>query len=137
MAGTAFTMVLLAIAAVIAIVLGTVGISGVLAHVVAARRREIGIRMALGAHRGRILGMVLLQAGKIVVVGTLLGVAAAVAMTRVLDALLFGVTPLDVPTFGGVAILLAVVAIPAHADGGGQPVEGRRHGNRAAHGAVL
>ncbi len=113
MASTSFTMVLLAIGAAMALLIGTVGIYGVMSYVVSQRTREIGVRMALGAAAPNILKMILRQGLVVIVTGAILGVAAAVAVTRLLRALLFGVEPVDPLTYAGVALLLAVVALTA------------------------
>jgi putative ABC transport system permease protein len=99
--------------AVLALALAAVGIFGVLAFSVSQRTREFGIRMALGAQSGDVLGMVLREALKIAAVGVMAGLIAAAILTRSLASLLFGVAPLDAVTFAGAAALLAVVALAA------------------------
>jgi putative ABC transport system permease protein len=94
-------------------VLTAVGIYGVMAYAVTQRRHEIGIRMALGAHPGEILRLVLRQGTQITIAGVTLGVLGALALTRLLAELLFGVQPRDPATFVVVAVLLAVVALLA------------------------
>jgi predicted permease len=103
----------------VAVVLAMTGIYGVMAFSVTRRAREIGIRMALGAGRGRVLWLVLGQAAAVTVIGIALGLGGAVALTRYLDQLLFGLTALDPATFTGVALLFGAVAtaaafVPAH-----------------------
>jgi putative ABC transport system permease protein len=110
---------LLGIFAGVAIVLAMTGIYGVMAYSVTRRAREIGIRMALGASRGRVFGLVLGQAAAVTLIGMALGLGGAVALTRYLDQLLFGLTALDPATFIGVALLFGAVAtvaafVPAH-----------------------
>ena len=98
--------------AVIAIALAAVGLYGVVAYSVTLRTREVGIRMALGATAGRVLRAFLREGLALGIVGATLGTAGAIALTRVLDALLFGVTPLDRMTFATVgALLIAIVAL--------------------------
>ena len=102
--------VLLGIFAVVAVILAVTGIYGVMAYSVAQRTREIGVRMALGAGRLRILKLVLGESGMVSVVGIALGLAGAAAVTRYLEGLLFGLTALDPGTFVSVALVLAAVA---------------------------
>jgi ABC-type antimicrobial peptide transport system permease subunit len=110
---------LLGIFAGLATLLAAIGSYGVLAYMVAERRREIGIRIALGAGRGSVLRMVLSQGLGLTVVGVASGLAVALAMNRVLGSLLFGVRPSDPATIAGVVVLIAAVALmacylPAH-----------------------
>ncbi|HEV2131108.1 MAG TPA: ABC transporter permease, partial [Longimicrobiaceae bacterium] len=104
-----FTMVLLAVFAAIALVLGAVGIYGVIAYAVGRRTHEIGIRMALGAGAGSILRMVVGQGVVLVGLGVALGLLAAYGATRVLSSLLYGVTATDLATFVAVPLLLLSV----------------------------
>ncbi|HSM61303.1 MAG TPA: FtsX-like permease family protein, partial [Longimicrobiales bacterium] len=113
MAQTSFTLVMLAIAAGVALFLGSVGIYGVISYVVSQRTREIGIRMAMGAERTTVRGMVLRQAGTLAGAGVLVGLVTAAALTRLMAALLYGVDPLDPVTFGAVALALSAVALLA------------------------
>jgi predicted permease len=108
-----FTMLTLAIAAGLALVLGAVGLYGVLSYVVAQRTREIGIRMALGAQVGELRRMVVAQGSRVTMVGVVVGVIGAVGLTRVLDSLLFGVRPIDVPTFAAMSAVMLGVALLA------------------------
>ncbi|MGI9179681.1 MAG: ABC transporter permease [Longimicrobiaceae bacterium] len=108
-----FTMVLLAVFAVIALLLGAIGIYGVIAYAVGRRTHEIGIRMALGAGAGTILRMVVGQGVVLVGLGVTLGVLAAFGVTRVLSSLLYGVTTTDLATFVAVPLLLLSVALLA------------------------
>jgi putative ABC transport system permease protein len=105
-----FTMTLLAALAVTALVLALAGIYGVLSYAVSQRRSEMGVRMALGASKGSVLRLVMLQGMRPVVIGLVVGVAGAVALSRFMTSLLFGVTPSDWPTYAGVALLLLVAA---------------------------
>lgn len=113
LAATSFTMVLLAIGALMALLIGTVGIYGVMSYAVAQRTREIGVRMALGAAGSSIVGMVLRQGLIVIAIGTVLGVLGAVALTRVMRSILFGVEPIDPLTFASVGLVLAAVALAA------------------------
>jgi putative ABC transport system permease protein len=99
--------------ALVALVLGSVGIYGVMAHVVAQREREIGVRMALGALPGQILGLVVSQSAWLVGAGIVAGTAGALAVTRLLTGLLFQVRPTDPLTFIGTALVLVVAAAGA------------------------
>ena len=99
--------------AVIALLLALLGIYGVIAHRVAQRTREIGVRVALGAARGPILAMVLREGLVLAGTGVLLGAAAAFAATRLLASFLFGVPPTDAITFVGAAVLLVGAALAA------------------------
>ena len=102
----AFVMVLLIIAAGFAVLLSAVGLYGVISYMVAQRRREIAIRMAVGAQVGDIRRLILVEAGWMALVGTALGVASAVMLTRRLQALLFETSPLDPTVFLAVSTLL-------------------------------
>jgi putative ABC transport system permease protein len=99
--------------AVLALILAIVGLYGLISHMVLQRTREIGIRVALGAQRPDILKMVLRQGIVAVLAGVGIGIVAALALTRLLSSLLYGVTPGDWVTFVSVALLLVVVAIVA------------------------
>jgi predicted permease len=108
-----FYTALLGCFAVVALALAMVGVYGVTAFSVAQRRREIGIRMALGARRGSVLGLVLGQALLLAGLGVALGLAAALALVRVAASLLFGVSATDLGSFAGGALLLVALAIVA------------------------
>jgi ABC-type antimicrobial peptide transport system permease subunit len=97
----------------LALVLAAVGIYGVIAYTTRQRTREIGIRMALGAQRSQILRLVLGQGLRLTTIGLALGLALSLTLTRLLSRLLFGVTPTDLVTFGGVTLLLCAVALGA------------------------
>jgi predicted permease len=112
-ARTSFTLVMLGIAGTMALALGIIGIYGVMSYTVSQRQREIGIRLALGAQGGDVLQMVLRQGTKLAVVGVAIGIAAALALTRVMTNLLYGVTAHDPLTFLAVAALLVLVALLA------------------------
>jgi putative ABC transport system permease protein len=105
-----FSLILLGVFAVMALVLSVVGIYGVTAYTVARRTREVGIRMALGARRSEVLALLLRQVSAPVLVGLGAGLAASLGLTRVLASMLFGVTPTDPATFAAVVIVLAGVA---------------------------
>jgi putative ABC transport system permease protein len=99
--------------ATLALILAIVGLYGLISHMVLQRTREIGIRVALGAQRRDILKMVLRQGIVATLAGVAIGIVAALALTRLLSSLLFGVTPGDWATFLSVAVLLLVVAVVA------------------------
>ncbi len=105
--------ILLGVLGGLALALASVGLYGVMAYSVAQRTQEIGVRMALGANRWNVLTMVLRQSMSLAIVGLGLGLAGAVAVSRVVSRLLFGLSPLDPVTFGGVAALLVSVALVA------------------------
>ena len=108
-----FRMVLLALFAVTATLIATCGLYGLMAYAVTQRRREIGVRMALGADRRDVLRLVLARALRIVVAGLIVGLAGAVGVTRVLQRFLFGVTPTDPIAFTIVTLLLMAVGLMA------------------------
>jgi len=90
--------------------LAAVGVFGVMSYIVSRRTHEIGIRLALGAQKGPVLGMLLRQGMAPVALGVALGLIGALALTRMMSSLLFGVSPTDPPTFAGVTTLLVIVA---------------------------
>ena len=108
-----FYMLLLSAFAGLALALAAVGVYGVIAYSVTQRTHEIGIRMALGAKRSRVLRMIVGQAVGLAVAGVGIGLAAAAAATRVLARFLFGVKPIDALTFGAMAAVLIAVAVGA------------------------
>jgi predicted permease len=113
MAQTSFALVILGIASGVTLLLGVVGIYGVIAYVVAQRRREVGIRMALGARAGEVQRM-FVSSGMIVTgVGLVAGLVGAFAATRLLTAVLFGVNPFDPVTYGAVFGVLALTSFIA------------------------
>jgi ABC-type antimicrobial peptide transport system permease subunit len=109
----AFTMVLLAIAAAATMLLGLIGIYGVMSYIVSQRTSEIGVRLALGAEPGSIAGMIVRQGGAVAVAGIGAGLATALAGSRVIESLLYGVSPRDPLVFGATTILLLAVALGA------------------------
>jgi predicted permease len=113
MASLSFTMLMLGIAAVLALILGAVGLYGVLSYVVAQRTREIGIRMALGAEAGALRRMVVAQGGRMTLIGVGIGVIAAALLTDVLNSLLFGIKAFDLPTFAVMSAIMIGVAMLA------------------------
>ena len=108
-----FAMVLLAAFAGLALLLASVGIYGVIAYVVGQRTQEIGIRMALGAHRTDVLRLMLWEGMQLALIGVAIGVAAGLALTRLMTKMLYGVTATDPRTFSGVALILLLVAVAA------------------------
>jgi len=111
--GRRFALVLIGAFATIALLLSVVGVYGVTTYGVAQRTREIGIRRALGAQPSAVLGLLLRQGLLLILAGTVLGVAASVALTRFLASMLFEVTPTDPMTFALVVALLSGAAILA------------------------
>ena len=97
----------------LALVLATIGLYGVVAYSVGQRTQEFGIRMALGAQRSDVVRLVLTQGLKLALAGTAIGIAVALALSRVLRQFLFGVRPADPVTIIGVALLLTIVALAA------------------------
>jgi predicted permease len=127
-----FTMLLLGTFAAAAIALAAIGVHGVLTCVVGRRTAELGLRMALGATRGDVLRLVAGQGAVLALLGLALGLAGALAATRLLDALLFGVTPTDPATFVAVAAVVFAVAmlsalLPARRAASVAPLEALRH----------
>jgi predicted permease len=112
-ARTSFTLVMLGIASTMALALGLIGIYGVISYTVSQRKREIGIRLALGAQSEDVVSMVLKQGAKLALLGVCIGVAAAFALARLMTSLLFGVTAHDPLTFAAVAALLILIALLA------------------------
>ena len=110
MARTSFTLVMLAIAGGMALVLGIIGIYGVISYAVTQRTREIGIRMALGAHAGELQRMFVRHGLILAGVGVAIGAAAAVGLSRLMKSLLFEVSPLDPVTYAAVAVVLVTSA---------------------------
>ena len=108
-----FSMLLLGVFAVLALVLAAVGIYGVMSYSVMQRTREIGIRMALGAQRRDVLRMTVAQGLKLVGLGVVIGLGAAVILTRVMTTLLFGVSATDPTTFVSISVVLIGVAVLA------------------------
>lgn len=113
MARASFTLMLLGVAGVMALLLSAVGMYGVLAYLVAQRRSEMGVRLALGALPGQVVRMIVGQSLRLAGIGVAVGLVGAVVFTRSLDSLLFGVSPTDPWTLGGAAALLLAVALLA------------------------
>jgi len=113
LAARRFSMILLGSFALVALVLASVGIYGVLAYLVGQRTQEIGIRIALGAGQYDVLRLVVGQGAKMAILGVVLGLAAAIGLTRLMSDMLYGVSATDPLTFTAVAILLILVALVA------------------------
>jgi predicted permease len=116
----------------LALALACVGIYGIMAYSVANRRSEIGIRMALGAQPGQVRGMILRESTWLAGAGIVVGVAAALLLTRLVKSMLYGIQPYDPPTLAGGVLILLVVAlasswIPARRAAGVQPMDALRH----------
>jgi hypothetical protein len=126
-----FTMLTLGIASGLALILGTVGLYGVLSYVVAERTREIGVRMALGAQAEQVRGMVVRQGARVVGAGVAIGILAALASTRALGSLLYGIQAVDAATFAGMAAMMVAVGLlasylPARRASNVDPIESLR-----------
>jgi putative ABC transport system permease protein len=126
-----FTMELLAIAAAMALILSTIGIYGVISYIVGRRTSEIGIRMALGAQASRVGSLVVLQSLKLTAIGVVIGIMAALGVTRALRSVLFDVSPTDPVTLLSVSAIMLIVAViasyvPAHRAMSVDPVEALR-----------
>jgi ABC-type antimicrobial peptide transport system permease subunit len=106
-------MLTLGIASALALVLGAVGLFGVLSFVVAERTQEIGVRMALGAQARQVRRMVLSQGARVAALGVVLGALGAIAATRALASLLFGIAALDLATFAVMSLAMVAVALLA------------------------
>jgi ABC-type antimicrobial peptide transport system permease subunit len=113
LARTSFTLVMLAIAGAMALLLGVVGIYGVISYSVSQRTREIGIRMALGARKDELTRMFVGQGLRLAVIGVACGLVAALGLTRLMKSLLFEVNPMDPLTFISVALGLVLSAAVA------------------------
>jgi ABC-type antimicrobial peptide transport system permease subunit len=117
---------------VLALALACVGIYGIMAYSVANRTNEIGIRLALGAQPGQVRGMILRESGWLASVGVVVGVGGALALTRLVKSMLYGVQPWDPATLvaGGLLLLAVALAaswIPARRAAGVQPMDALRH----------
>ncbi len=112
---TSVTMVLLGLSAVVAILLGSIGVYGVVSYLVSQRRNEIGIRMALGAGRQEVQRIFLLNGLKTAIAGTALGLVGSFVLTRLLGSLLFQVQPFDPPTYFVAAIVILGISLLASA----------------------
>jgi predicted permease len=113
LARTSFTLVMLAIAASMALLLGVVGIYGVISYAVSQRKREIGIRAALGAQQGELQRMFVRHALALAGVGVAIGLGAAAGLTRLMSTLLYGITPLDPMTYAVVPVILVIATVLA------------------------
>jgi ABC-type antimicrobial peptide transport system permease subunit len=108
-----FSMDIVAAFAVTALLLAALGIYGVISFIVSERTRDIGIRLALGAQRGKIMGMILRQGLGLATAGAALGLVGSVIVSHLMAGLLFGVSPTDLLTFAGVTLVLTAVALAA------------------------
>jgi putative ABC transport system permease protein len=111
MASLSFTMLMVGIAAVLALVLGAVGLYGVLSYNVMRRAQEIGVRMALGAEAGTVRRMFIWQGTRVTLAGVAVGLAAATGLTRYVQTLLYGVERLDATAFAGMSVVMLAVAL--------------------------
>ena len=133
MARTTFMLLLLGVAAAMALVLSAVGMYGVLSYLIGQRRGEMGIRLALGASGGQVTRLVVWESAQLAAAGVIIGLAGALATTRVMQSLLFGVSATDPLTLGVVTVLLLGVAVaaawlPARRASRVDPVEALRAG---------
>jgi predicted permease len=108
-----FNLALVALFAVLAIFLAAVGVYGVLSYSISQRTREFGVRIALGAQRGRVLRMAVGEGMKLAILGTAVGMAGGLVLTRLMASLLFGITARDPLTFAAVGVVVAVVSFAA------------------------
>jgi ABC-type antimicrobial peptide transport system permease subunit len=113
--GRRLNLVLLGVFAGLALLLSGAGIYGVMSYAVAQRRREMGIRLAIGARPRNVVALVLGDAARVAAVGLVVGLGAAAALTKLLAAMLYGIGRHDPITFGGVALLVALLALVASA----------------------
>ncbi|MEP7010346.1 MAG: ABC transporter permease [Acidobacteriota bacterium] len=133
MAQLSFTMLTLGVLSTLALLLGAIGLYGVLSYAVAERTREIGVRLALGATVANVRRMVVAQGARVVGLGLVLGLVAALASSRVVASLLFGVAAFDPATFGGMSALMAAVGVlacllPAFRASSVDPIDSLRNG---------
>jgi predicted permease len=127
-----FTMTLLGVFALLALLLASIGISGVLSYMVGQRSKEIGVRMALGAQKFDVLRMVLKDGARMTLAGIVLGLVGALGLTRLMGSMLYGIKPTDPLTFISVAAVLAAIAmlacyVPARRAMKVDPMEALRH----------
>jgi putative ABC transport system permease protein len=126
-----FLLVLIGLFAAVALLLAAIGLYGLIAFMVGQRAHEIGVRMALGARTGQVVGMVLRQGMAMIGVGLVAGLIAALVLTRTLQGFLFGVRPSDPLTLGAVTLVLAAVGalaclLPARRAAGVAPLDALR-----------
>ena len=124
-------MLTLGVTSALALILGAVGLYGVLSYVVAERTREIGVRMALGAEAKQVRSMVVAQGARVVAVGVVIGIVVALASTRALGSLLYGVQAVDATTFVAmsasmIAVGLLASYVPARRASNVDPIESLR-----------
>jgi putative ABC transport system permease protein len=127
----AFTMVLLVIAASVALLLGVIGIYGVMSYIVSQRTGEIGVRLALGATPASVAGMIVRQGGLVALAGIAVGLATAFVGSRLIESLLYGISPRDPAVFAATTVILLGVAllacwVPARRAAGLSPLEALR-----------
>jgi ABC-type antimicrobial peptide transport system permease subunit len=127
-----FTMLTLGVVSALAMILGAVGLYGVLSYAVAERTREIGVRMALGATASSVRRMVVSQGARVVLIGAVVGLAVALASTRLLQTLLYGVNALDPVVFAVMATMMIGIGmlasyVPARRASGVDPIESLRN----------
>jgi ABC-type antimicrobial peptide transport system permease subunit len=108
-----FNLLVIGAFAGVALVLAGIGLYGIMAYTVRMRTREIGVRMALGARRRDVTRLIVTQAGRLMALGLAIGLAGAVASSRLLDGLLFGITATDASTFAGVCTFLLALGLAA------------------------
>jgi ABC-type lipoprotein release transport system permease subunit len=113
MASLSFTMLMVGIGALLALVLGAVGLYGVLSYSVTRRANEIGVRMALGAQANAVCWMFVWQGTRVALLGVVLGLLAAMGLTTYVQTLLFGVRRLDLTAFAGMSVVMLAVALVA------------------------
>ena len=113
LAARRFAVILLAVFAALALVLASIGIYGVISYIVGQRTHEIGVRMALGAQRSHVLKIVLGQGARLVLLGVVIGLAAAAGLTRLMGTIVYGVSATDPLTFAAVAIVVTLIALAA------------------------